>query len=131
LILCLSGYTPLNFVKYLDHCAKLILLKKVGVGDLANQFNSLPCQADFTYTIMPGTFKIQDTGKGKKSVPDDLEAVLRKIEYWHQGSIARSRISYVSTQGTEHLIDWDGRWPEFLSNTYLDETSRGCQLCFH
>jgi len=53
--------------------------------------------------------KIQDTGKGKKSVADDLEAVLRKIEYWHQGSIARYRISYRSTQGTEHLIEWDGK----------------------
>jgi hypothetical protein len=40
--------------------------------DLANQFNPSPCQADFTYTIIPGTVKIQDTGKGKKSVADDL-----------------------------------------------------------
>jgi hypothetical protein len=32
LILWLSGYTPLNFVKFLDYCAKLILLKKVGGG---------------------------------------------------------------------------------------------------
>jgi hypothetical protein len=65
--------------------------------DLANQFNPSPCQADFTYTTMPGTVKIQDTGKGKKSVAEDLEAVLRKIEYWHQGSIARFRISHRST----------------------------------
>jgi hypothetical protein len=35
--------------------------------------------------MTPATVKIQDTGKGKKSVADDLEAVLRKIEYWHQG----------------------------------------------
>jgi hypothetical protein len=34
------------------------------------------------------TIKIHDTGKGLKSVKDDLEAVLRKIEGWHQGSIA-------------------------------------------
>jgi hypothetical protein len=61
--------------------------------DLANQFNPLACQADFTYTM-----EIQDTGKGKKSVGDDLEAVLLKIEYWHQSSIARYRISYRSTQ---------------------------------
>jgi hypothetical protein len=77
--------------------------------DLANQFNPSPCQADFTYTIMPGTVKIQDTGKGKKSVAEDLEAVLLKIEYWHQSSIARYRISYMSTQGTEHLVEWDGK----------------------
>jgi hypothetical protein len=32
LILWLSGYTPRNFVAFLDYCAKLILLKKVGGG---------------------------------------------------------------------------------------------------
>ena len=77
--------------------------------DLANQFNPLACQADFTYAMTPKTVEIQDTGKGKKSVGDDLEAVLLKIEYWHQSSIARYRISYRSTQGTEHLIEWDGK----------------------
>jgi hypothetical protein len=47
--------------------------------DLANQFNPSACQADFSYSITPKTIEIQDTGKGKKSVADDLEAVLRKI----------------------------------------------------
>ena len=32
LILWPNGCTPFNFVKFLDHCAKLILLKKVGGG---------------------------------------------------------------------------------------------------
>ena len=32
LVLWLTGYTPFKFVKFLDHCAKLILLKKVGGG---------------------------------------------------------------------------------------------------
>jgi len=77
--------------------------------DLANQFNPVACQADFTYSMTPRTVTIQDTGKGKKSVGDDLEAVLLKIEYWHQGSIARFRISYLSAKGTEHLVEWDGQ----------------------
>ena len=51
--------------------------------DLANLFNPLACQADFAYAITPRIIEIQDTGKGKKSVANDLEAVLRKIEYWH------------------------------------------------
>jgi hypothetical protein len=75
--------------------------------DLANQFNPLACQADFTYSITPNAVQIWDTGKGKKSVGDDLEAVLRKIEYWHQGPIARDRITYRSAKGTEHLVEWD------------------------
>ena len=32
LILWLNGHTPLNFIKFLDQCAKLIFLKKVGGG---------------------------------------------------------------------------------------------------
>ena len=88
--------------------------------DPVHQYNPLACQADFTYSITLGVVKIQDTGKGKKSVLDDLEAVLRKIEYWHQGSIARCRISYVSTQGTEHLIDWDGKMAR-VSEQHLPE----------
>jgi eukaryotic-like serine/threonine-protein kinase len=32
LTLWLNGYTPFNLVKFLDHCARLILLKKVGGG---------------------------------------------------------------------------------------------------
>ena len=32
LILWLNGYTPFKFIKFLDQCAKLILLKKVGGG---------------------------------------------------------------------------------------------------
>ena len=30
--LWLNGHTPFKFVKFLDHCATLILLKKVGGG---------------------------------------------------------------------------------------------------
>jgi hypothetical protein len=30
LILSMNGYMPFNFIKFLDHCARLILLKKVG-----------------------------------------------------------------------------------------------------
>jgi hypothetical protein len=32
LILWLNGYMPLNFINFLNYCAKLILLKKVGGG---------------------------------------------------------------------------------------------------
>jgi hypothetical protein len=36
-------------------------------------------QADFTYSITPTTISITDTGKGRVSVANDIEAVLRKI----------------------------------------------------
>ena len=53
--------------------------------------------------------RIVDTGKGAKSVTDDLEAVLRKIEARHQGSVAGFRIMYRDIAGNEHPINWDGK----------------------
>jgi hypothetical protein len=53
--------------------------------DPAHRLNPSGCKADFTYTMVLDVVKIQDTGKGEKSVADDLEAVLKKIEDWHQG----------------------------------------------
>jgi hypothetical protein len=35
---------------------------------------------------------IVDTGLGSRPVTEDLEAVLRKIEHWHQSSIAGFKI---------------------------------------
>jgi hypothetical protein len=54
------------------------------------------------------TIKIQDTGKAAKSVAEELEAVLRKIECWHQGSIAGYKISYWNTEGREFGVEWSG-----------------------
>ena len=65
--------------------------------------------ADFIYKITPTVISVIDTGLGSRSVTEDIEAVLRKIEYWHQGAIARYRISYMSTLGSEHLVEWDGQ----------------------
>jgi hypothetical protein len=76
--------------------------------DPAHQLNRSACQAEFTYEITVKAIKIQDTGKGAKSVAEDLEAVLRKIEGWHQGSIAGFVISYRDPEGTWHQVSWDG-----------------------
>jgi len=77
--------------------------------DPLSQLNLSKCQADFTYTMTVKAIQIQDTGKGTKSVLEDLEAVLRKIEGWHQGSVASYNISCRDTQGNEVRIDWAGR----------------------
>jgi hypothetical protein len=39
-------------------------------------------RAEFSYHVTPATITI--TGKGSISVGKDVEAVLRKIEHWHQ-----------------------------------------------
>jgi hypothetical protein len=46
--------------------------------DLARELNSAETAADFTYSMTVNVIRIHDTGKGAKSVDDDLEAVLRK-----------------------------------------------------
>jgi hypothetical protein len=51
------------------------------------QARSTRLAAHFTYTMPVHLIKIQDTGKGAKSVAEALETVLRKIESWHHGPI--------------------------------------------
>jgi hypothetical protein len=77
--------------------------------DPPSQRSRSASQADFTYKMTVNAIKIQDTGKGAKTVAEDLEAVLRKIETWHQEPVAGFRIIYRDTEGNEHPIQWDGK----------------------
>jgi hypothetical protein len=70
-------------------------------------------QADFSYKITPATIEITDTGQGKRSVGNDIDAVLRKIEYWHQGSISSFKITYRDEHGEWHTVRWDGQRASF------------------
>lgn len=89
--------------------------------DPASQRNRTECQEDFTYTMTVNAIKNQGTGKGAKSVADDLEAVLRKIEAWHQGSIAGHKISFRdAAPGLEQHVRWDGQGFE-INPESLDE----------
>jgi hypothetical protein len=78
-------------------------------------------QADFTYSITPSTISMTDTGKGRASVTNDIEAVLRKIEYWHQGSIAGFKILYHNEHGVWDGIRWDGKTAAFFALGEMDE----------
>jgi hypothetical protein len=72
-------------------------------------------QADFTYKIRPDTISIVDTNLGELLVTNDIEAVLRKIEYWHQGSIAAFKIMYRDEQGIWDGVNWDGLRASFFA----------------
>jgi hypothetical protein len=61
-------------------------------------------RADFTYKITPTVISIVDTGLGKCSVAEDIEAVLRKIEYRHQGSISSFKIMCRDGKGFWHGV---------------------------
>jgi len=71
--------------------------------------NRRPTKADFTYKIGPDAIEIADTGRGRLSVTEDLEAVMRRLEYWHMGSLSGFKISCRSQNGTRHEVKWDGR----------------------
>ena len=64
-------------------------------------------RAEFTYHMTPATISI--TGKGRLSVGKDLEAVLRKIESWHQAPVTKFRIMARQGQDTWwYGVRWDG-----------------------
>ena len=74
-----------------------------------NLSDSIRTRADFTYKITPDLISITDTGLGQRSVLEDIEAVLQKIEYWHQGSIAKFKIMCRDGKGFWHCVRWDGK----------------------
>ena len=77
--------------------------------------------ADFTYKITPNTISIIDTRLGQRSVTEDIEAFLRKIEYWHQGSIAAFKIMYRDEHGVWDGVRWDGQTASFFAIRETDE----------
>ena len=78
-------------------------------------------QADFTYKISPQLISIVDTGLGQRSVTEDIEAVLQKIEHWHQGSIAKFKILCRDGKGFWHRVRWDGKTASLFA---LEETDK-------
>jgi hypothetical protein len=81
---------------------------------------SIRTQADFTHNITPTVISITDTGFGKFSVTEDIEAVLRKIEHWHQGSIAKFKIMCRDGKGFWHRVRRDGKTVSLLALQQTD-----------
>jgi len=77
-------------------------------------------RAEFSYHMTPATITI--TGKGNISVGKDLEAVLRKIEHWHQAPVIKFRIMARQGQGAWHGVRWDGKTAISFPLDETDET---------
>ena len=78
-------------------------------------------RADFTYKITPTVISIVDTGLGQRSVTEDIEAVLHKIEHWHQGPVTRFQIMYRDGKGFWHHVRWEGKTASFFALEETDE----------
>jgi hypothetical protein len=66
-------------------------------------------------TTVPTDFKYRMQGKvitisylGTGSIHKEIGRILRKIEYWHQGSVTSYRILYQDADGLGGEVSWDG-----------------------
>ena len=85
-------------------------------------------RAEFTYRITPKTITITDTTLAKLSVTKDIDAVLRKIEHWHQGSIAAFKIMYRNEHGVWSGVRWNGQRVCVLALCEADEKKAMAKL---
>lgn len=92
-------------------------------NDPANFANPMVTQADFSYSMTVNLIKIIDLNLGNKPVTNDIENVLRKIEAWHQGSIAGYRIMYQDSDGYWDGVDWNGQHATFFAIRETNEAA--------
>jgi hypothetical protein len=92
-------------------------------GDSTSFSDPVATRADFSYSIRLNRIKIADLNTGKASVTNDIESVLRKIEAWHQGSIAGYRIMYRDADGCWDGVEWDGEYARFFAIRETDEAA--------
>ena len=52
---------------------------------------------------------------------EDIEAVLQKIEHWHQGSISSFKIMHRDGKGFWHGVRWDGKTASLFALQETDE----------
>jgi hypothetical protein len=78
-------------------------------------------RADCTYKITPAVISITDTGLDKCPLTEDIEAVLRKIERWHQGSTSSFKIMCRDGKGFWHGVGWDGKNVSLFALEETDE----------
>jgi hypothetical protein len=82
--------------------------------DPASQMSHSSTDADFTYSMMTNEIEITDTGRGKKTVEEDIVSVLRAIEEFHQGKISGFRIMLKDAAGDVQEVSWDGERVGFV-----------------
>ena len=85
----------------------------------ANFAQTIRMRADFIYKITPTLISITDTGLGQRSVVEDIDTVLHKIEYWHQGPISPFQIMCRDGKGFSYQVHWDGKTASFFDEAQI------------
>ena len=93
-----------------------------------NLSDPIRTRADFIYKITPILIYITDTGLGLRPVTDGIDAVLRKIEHWHQGSIAAFRNMYRDEHGSWNGVRWDDQCASVFVLCEADEKKAMAKL---
>jgi hypothetical protein len=75
--------------------------------------DSTAAPADFKYSMRGKVISI--TYLGPSSVNQEIVRILRKIEYWHQGSITSFRILHKDADGLEGDVGGDGENAEIIA----------------
>jgi len=78
--------------------------------------------ADFKYSISGNAISIVDLNLGNRSVTNDIEYVLHRIEHFHQAPITGFHIMYRDSEGIWDGIAWDGQHASFFA---LRESEEG------
>jgi hypothetical protein len=78
-------------------------------------------RAGFTHRIGPTLILITDTGLGSHAVTENIKAVLRRIEHWHQGSITKFKTMCQDGKGLWHGVRWDNKSASLLALQETDE----------
>jgi hypothetical protein len=83
--------------------------------------------ADFTYSLSGNVISIVDLNLGNRSLTNDIESVLRKIEHYHQGSIVGFNIiAIMRAFGTEFIGMVSMRRSSPCAKSKKDELGRNC-----
>ena len=88
-------------------------VKKSGQITLGSSESTSSTAADFTNSMRAKVISITYSGSGL--IHEKVERILRKIEYWHQGSIKSYRILYQDAAGIGGEVKWDGETAEVIA----------------
>jgi hypothetical protein len=77
--------------------------------------------ADLTYSLSGNVISIIDLNLGNRSVTNNVENVLRKIEHFHQAPIFGFQIMYQDSEGVWDGIHWDGEHASFFALREIEE----------
>jgi hypothetical protein len=83
-------------------------------NEIALGLSDSTAAADFKYSMSGKIISI--TYLGTRSIHQEIGRILRRIEYWHQGSVKTFRILYQDADGLGGEVTWDGENAEVIGS---------------